>query len=83
MIFFSYAFIFEARYVAPEDDIATIDSSGADNYAVLNADNTYDVYYGGFLMNTVDTLENYHAGMPVYDSLDEVPAELRVVIKAE
>ena len=80
---FSYAFIFEARYVAPEDDIATIDSSGADNYAVLNADNTYDVYYGGFLMNTVDTLENYHAGMPVYDSLDEVPAELRVVIKAE
>lgn len=81
MFILSYAFIFEARYTAPEDDMVTIDLSGNDTYAVLNEDSTYNIYYGGFLMDTVDTLDNYHEGMTVYKSIDEVPAELRVIIE--
>lgn len=75
---FSYFFIFEARYVFPEEDAATIEMSGSKNYAVLNDEGTYDIYYGDLLLKTVDSLENYPEGMPVYHDYDEVPAELRL-----
>ncbi len=78
---FSYCFIFEARYITPEESTATIDAADPSIYAVLNENHTYDVYYGGYRMTTVETLENYHEGIVVYDSLDEVPAELQVIIK--
>lgn len=81
LFLFSYFFIFEARYAAPEEDMQTVDLSGPSTYAVLNDDNTYDVYYGGYQMDTVDTLDNYYEGMVVYDSLDEVPAELFAIIE--
>lgn len=76
----SYTFIFEARYFAPENEATARDTSNAGFYAVLNADDKYEVYYGEYLVDTVDTLENYYDGMNVYHSLDEVPEELRIAI---
>ena len=80
---FSYCFIFEAKYIDPEESAATIDASDPNIYAVLNANHSYDVYYGGYLMRTVDTLENYHEGIVVYGSLDEVPDELKTIISSD
>lgn len=76
----SYVFIFEARYAVPEADIITADSVGSYTYMIRGENGTYDVYYGTFRMETVDSAENYPEGTPVYDSLDEVPPELRVDI---
>lgn len=80
LFLFSYFFIFEARYFASED-MVTIDSSGTGNYAVLNENGAYDIYYGRFLVCTVDNLDNYHEGIAVYNNLEDVPSELRIVIK--
>lgn len=77
---FSYAFIFEARYIAQYDDLITADSMGSYTYLIRTENNTYDVYYGTFLMETVDSMEKYPEGTPVYDSLDDVPPELQIDI---
>lgn len=76
---FSYLFIFEARYIVPEENI--FDATDPSIYAVATEYNTYEVYYGGVMLETVDTLENYHKDTPIYDSLDDVPDELRVIIE--
>lgn len=80
---FSYAFIFEARYLAPQKDLMIFDSQGAYTYIVLTEDNTYEVYYGTLLLDIVDSIDQYPEGTPVYNSLDEVPSELRVDILVE
>lgn len=77
---FSYIFIFEARYAAPEENTIAMDSSEEGFYAVLNEGNTYSVYYGNYLLEVVDTLENYYTKITVYNSMDEVPDELRVIL---
>lgn len=80
---FSYVFIFEARYVAQYEDITTVDSLGSYTYMVLTENNTYEVYYGTLLIETVNSIEEYPEGTPVYNSLDEVPPELQVDILGE
>lgn len=77
----SYAFIFEARYVGREKGVVARDTSSTGFYAVLNEGNAYDVYYGNYLIETVDTLDNYYARIAVYGSLDDVPDELRVAFE--
>lgn len=76
---FSYLFIFEARYIVPEDNV--FDATHSSIYAIVTENDTYELYYGGFLLETVDTLENYHKDTPVYNSIDDVPEELRVIIE--
>lgn len=76
----SYTFIFEARYFAPEQEAAVRDTSSTGFYAVLSEENGYDIYFGNYLVETVDTLENHYGGMVVYNSLEDVPEELRVTI---
>lgn len=78
---FSYAFIFEARYATPEENMASVDSLDPSIYAVSMEDNTYDVYYNGFLLDKGSTLEQYPEGIAIYNSMDEVPPELRVYLK--
>ena len=73
---FSYFYIFEARYFTPRDE-ATIEMSAYNNYAVLNENGTYNIYYGDILLETADSLESYPEGTPVYQNYDEVPAELQ------
>ena len=76
----SYTFIFEARYFAPEQEATVRDTSSTGFYAVLSEENRYDIYFGNYLVETVDTLENHYGGMIVYNSLEDVPDELRVTI---
>lgn len=73
----SYCFIFEARYFVPQNVETNFDLANHNFYAVLNEDDTYNIYYGGRLLDTVSSLENYSSGIPIYNSLDEVPRELR------
>lgn len=80
---FSYAFIFEARYLAPDKDLALFDSVGSYTYMVLTEDNTYEVYCGTIVLDIVDSVDQYPEGTPVYNSLDEVPPELRVYISID
>jgi len=75
---FSYAFIFEARYTAPEDKVVTGRLINSYTYIIMNENNTYDVYYGNLFVEAVDTLERFSDETPVYNNLDEVPSELRV-----
>lgn len=80
---FSYVFIFEARYAAPEEGITSFESLGSYTYMVLTEDNTYEVYYGNLLLDIVDSTDRCPEGTPVYNSIDEVPLELRVDILVE
>lgn len=80
---FSYAFTFEAQYISPKENITTFDSLGSYTYMVLTENNTYEVYYGTLLIETVDSIEDYLDGTPVYNSLEEVPLELRVDVLGE
>lgn len=77
----SYIVIFEARFIVQEEGVVARDTSNAGFYAVLSEEDKYDVYYGDFLVDTVETLENYYDGMSVYDSLEDVPEELRVILE--
>ena len=77
---FSYAFIFEARYSTPEEDMVVFELLDPYTYIVMTEDNAYEVYYGDLLVERVDSLENYPEETPVYDSLDDVPAEIRVTM---
>ena len=72
----SYTFIFEARYY--KEDVETIEMSVSNIYAVLNENDAYDVYYGDTLLESVDSLENYPEGTPVYQNYEEVPEELQL-----
>lgn len=76
---FSYLFIFEARYIVPEDNI--FDATDPSIYAVITENDTYEVYYGGFLLETVDSLENHNSEITIYSSIDDVPEELRAIIE--
>lgn len=76
----SYTFIFEARYASQRKGVVTRDTSSTGFYAVLSEENKYEIYYGDYLVDTVDTLENYYDEMIVYNSLEDVPDELRVTI---
>lgn len=76
---FSYLFIFEAYYVVPEDN--TFGTYDPNIYAVLTESNSYNIYYGGFLIETVDSLENHNSEITTYSSIDDVPEELRVIIE--
>ena len=80
---FSYVFIFEARYAAPEENLATFDSLSSYTYLVLTGDNAYQVYCGTLLLDIVDSIDQYPEGTPVYNSIDEVPSELQVSISVE
>ena len=72
----SYCFIFEARYFLPESEEAVIVFSSTNVYAIINEDDTYDIYYGGVWFENISSLEDYFYDIPVYNSLDEVPKEL-------
>lgn len=76
---FSYLFIFEARYIVPEDNV--FDTTDSSFYAVITENGTYEVYHGSVLLEAADTLENYHKDTPIYNSIDDVPEELRVFIE--
>ena len=76
---FSYLFIFEARYIVPEDNV--FDTTDSSFYAVITENGTYEVYHGSVLLEAVDTLENYYKDTPIYNSIDDVPEELRVFIE--
>lgn len=76
---FSYLFIFEARYIVPEDNI--FNATDPSIYAIITENDTYEIYYGGVLLEAADTLENYHKDTPIYNSIDDVPEELRVFIE--
>lgn len=80
---FSYVFIFEAQYAAPEEIVTTFEPMGSYTYLVQTADDTYEVYYGTLLLETVDSISEYLDGTPVYNSLDEVLPELRVDVLGE
>lgn len=73
----SYAFIFEARYAAPEENEASVEMLDPYIYMVLTENNTYELYYGGHFVEIIDSLDNFPAGTPVYDNIDEVPSELK------
>lgn len=75
---FSYAFIFEARYLAPQEKVMTFDSLGSYTYLIRTGDDTYAVYYGTLMLDIVDSIDKYPEGTPVYNSLEEVPLELQV-----
>lgn len=72
----SYCFVFEARYFLPMTEESVIDSLNSNIYAVLREDGTYDIYFGGGLLDNVSSLENYPPDIVVYNSEDEVPEEL-------
>lgn len=63
----SYLITFENRYY--------IDNEQAENtavlmdtiHAVLKEDGTYDIYYGEFFIENVETLKNYYSDIPIYD----------------
>lgn len=80
---FSYAFIFEARYAAPEEGVSTVEASDPYFYVIMTEAGTYEVYYGDHLVETVDSLDNFPDRTPVYNSLDEVPPEMRISILKE
>lgn len=80
---FSYAFTFEAQYAAPDKVVTTFEPLGSCTYMILTEDNKYEVYYGTLLLETVDSIQDYLDGTPVYHSLDEVPLELRVDVLGE
>lgn len=69
----SYAVIPEAYCtvdnVLPEqffDEYEFVPSSQSDIYFIDNKDGTYDVYYGNEYMETIDSLEYYPSGAPIY-----------------
>lgn len=72
----SYCFIFEAQYFLPKDGETIIELFDS-TYAVLKEDNTYDIYFGGGLLDNVSSLENYPSDIVIYNSVDEVPEALR------
>lgn len=76
----SYTFIFEARYATPEENKESFALVDPYVYIVLTDNNTYDVYYGDLLLETVDSLENYPEGTPVYYNYSEVPLELQATL---
>lgn len=63
----SYLVTFENRYFIKneqaEDTAVLVDLI----YAVQKDDGTYDIYCGDFLMENVETLENYYADIPIYN----------------
>lgn len=74
----SYLYIFEARYIPPNQSATTIEASSENTYAILREDGLYDIYLGDFQVDTVSDLTYYPADMPVFKSLDEVPEELLI-----
>ena len=63
----SYLFTFENLYLIEgervEDTAALVDTM----YAILRDDGTYDIYYGDFFMENVETLTNYASDMPIFN----------------
>lgn len=64
----SYLVTFENRYFiensnSEEDTAYMLDSV----YAVPKDDGSYDIYYGDFFIENVETLENYYADIPIYN----------------
>lgn len=49
-----------------EYEFKLIPSSQGNSYFIDNGDGTYDVYYGDKYMETIDSLENYPSGTPIY-----------------
>lgn len=66
----SYCILFEGSYHGIVDQDTSFETLGLDNsfYAVPRDDGTYDLYYNGTLLETIDTLD-YYRELPV------IPAE--------
>lgn len=74
----SYCFILEAQYFLPESGENVIESFDNYFYAILKEDDTYNVYFGEILIDNVTSLEYLSPDIAVYNSMDEVPEELRI-----
>lgn len=77
----SYTFIFEARYTAPEGATSPVVSFDSGIYAILNDDNTYNIYYNGLLIETIDSLDQHPGEITLFNDISEVPPELRIYLK--
>ncbi|MCM1025717.1 MAG: M56 family metallopeptidase [Roseburia sp.] len=56
----SYCFTFEAYYVAEQDELKTTEVTPDEMYAILLDDGTYDIYWDGWLIEHVDSIEYYY-----------------------
>ena len=68
----SYLFIFEGSYMYPEHMSETDTNLNSENiFIVRNKNNTYDIYFKGNLIETVDSLEYYPEDCKIYSSKEE------------
>ena len=67
----SFVFIFESYYITPSNADANIELNLQNTYAVINKQNTYDIYFNGIYAETVDSLESYPENCEIYLSLAE------------
>jgi len=68
----SYLFIFEGSYMYPEHmSEGEYFLTPENTYIIQNKDNTYDIYFNGDLIDTVDSLEYYSEDCKIYSSKEE------------
>ena len=63
----SYLITFENRYLIESDNVDNTAALVDAIYAVPRDDGTYDIYCGEFLMENVETLNNYYSDIPIYN----------------
>jgi len=73
---FSYFYIWEAKCWTPEVTEETFGLSENNAYAILNEDGSYSLYYDGYLIDILDDLQVYTFDVPIYNSHDELPADI-------
>ena len=74
---FSYLYILEGLCPLPDlssNNITFFGVGSNNDYVIENESGTYDIYYNGIYMETVDSLLGYE-NAPIYHSKEEVPHE--------
>lgn len=62
----SYLFAFEAHYTDTEDPNEIFHVSDINSFLVDNGDGTYDTYFNGYKIETVDSLDYFSEDIPIY-----------------
>lgn len=63
----SYLITFENRYLIESEQVEDTASLVDSMHAVLRDDGTYDIYYGDYFIENVETLENHNKDIPIYN----------------
>lgn len=65
---FSVLFIFEVKYIAPEDETGTFELTEENAYLIVNPNGGYDLYVDGQYQVTISQINNNFSSLEIFDS---------------